>query len=316
MAEDKKKAVKKKISKKKTTKKVVRKKVVKKATSKKTTKKTEKRKGAKKVLRKKATQKKPIRLKADSPELDSFASHAAENVEAIEAAAVSLETAPAASKPEKTPASKAKPVKATSPKIEKTKPAKKEDKISKSQVASATKPEPIYKKTSSSSESESFTSKLIIAAVLFLGVGIYLITIPDEEVNNQTSAKPTVVSIKEDVKTSAAPKVSIVTDNTAEKSDINKVKADKTTPIKTTEMTVKSEQGSPVTDQKGKSLAEELNEEALRQPIAKIETEQATGEKLHFPPPPTPDFLQNTATKPLPENQMEMIKDLFAPELR
>ena len=345
MAEDKKKAVKKKMSKKKTAKKVVRKKVVKKAVSKKVTKKAEKRKATKKILRKKAAQKKPIKLKADSPELDSFASHAAENVEAIEAAAVSLEASPAASNPEKTDSSNSTASdKSTTTKAEKTTVAKKEDISTKVTVASTAKSKSAYKKpvpatkpptrAVSASDNESFTSKLVIAGLLFVGVGVYLLTIFNDDSRSLPTAQSTVINKKADTQTTqkpvqeTKPELSQVLDNIAESSDTTpatavkeesgiEFKLDKTT-LTTSEPAKQTEQGSQLTIDKEKSLEQTLNEEALKQPIAKIGSDQTVEaqETAHFPPPPTPDFLQKTAIRPLPEKQMELIKDLFAPELK
>ena len=318
MAEEKsKKTSKKKVSKKKISKKKVSKKVTKKVSRKKVVPK----KAAKKVLRKKASDKKPIKLKADSPELDSFAEHAAENIAAIEEAAVSLESAPPTTVKQET---QPEPV-----------VMEKKQSVTVSESISEDKPKPkidvdaYYKKPTPAADDESFRGKLIVAAVLFLGVGIYTYSIFQQQPQSSVSDKTTTAAVVDSVDTSKAESKAttvasgsqiVITADKAEtsvpvaKEMVEKPRYTVSAPVdSTTGVSGKAEKTQT------ESLAEHM--EAVAKQVetpAVIKTVQAPApvmEAPKYPPPPTPEFLRGGASKPLPQAQMDMIKQTFAPEL-
>ncbi len=293
---------------------LTKKKVSKKKTSKKKSKKAAAKKVAKKVMRKKASEKKPIKLKADSPELDSFAEHAAENIAGIEAAAVSLDglsdsltesndelQANTGIKENTKSKKEVATVSETTKKEHKPKPKieveayYKKPKPSSEQRRDSAK---LVPQSSKAETKESLTGKLIVSLVLFAGLGLYLVSL-------FTQTPQTTIVKHETAAVTSLPGESRSSGKTEQQTVEQGIAKVIPTPV-VSELSSGSTVASGETQPQDKSTTE----------LAEKTPEKATSKQPeYFPPPPTPDFLKTSVKQPIPTEQMEMIKQTFAPEM-
>ena len=305
-----------KVTKKKTAKKKVAKKKA--VTKKAVTKKIAKKKVVKKVIAKKKipAEKKPIKLKEESKDLDSFAAHAADQIEEkkTESEPVSVkETAKPASAATMAPGTKTSPSapvqsQAQTPASQSAPTNFAPSQASPSQGAKA---EP-YRKPETPVKEESSLFRLIFIVLLFAGVSYYIDELYDSNKESQKTQAPVaqvsppepvepVVTIQtlEEKPAEATPPV--VEENTqAAQADIAVPVANpESVPVTKTQSEPESQAATV-----GKTAASEKTAAAEQVAVAPVE---------NLPPPPMPKYLQPQDSKPLPEQQMQLILQTFAP---
>ena len=295
----KKKTAKKKVAKKKAvTKKVAKKKVVKKVVAKK----------------KKPAGKKPTKLKEESKDLDSFAAHAADQVEEKKtesepvSAKETVKPAPAVTTASSTKTSPSAPVQTQAPASQSAPTHFAPSQASPSQGAKA---EP-YRKPEKPVKEESSLFRLIFVVLLFAGVSYYIDELYDSNKESQKTQAPVaqvspseplepVVTIQtpEEKPTETSPPV--VEENTqVAPSDIAaQVANPESVPVIKTESEPESQAATVE-----KTAASEKT--AVPEQVAAVPVE-------NLPPPPMPKYLQPQDSKPLPEQQMQLILQTFAP---
>ena len=178
-----------KVTKKKTAKKKVAKKKV-------VTKKVAKKKVVKKVVakKKKPAEKKPIKLKEESKDLDSFAAHAADQVEEKKtesepvSAKETAKPAPAATTASGTKTSPSAPVQAQTP-APQSAPTDFAPSPSQASPSQGAKAEP-YRKPETPVKEESSLFRLIFIVLLFAGVSYYIDELYDSNKESQKTQAP------------------------------------------------------------------------------------------------------------------------------
>ena len=292
----KKKTAKKKVAKKKAvTKKVAKKKVVKKVVAKK----------------KKPAEKKPIKLKEESKDLDSFAAHAADQIEEKKTESVPVSAketakpAPAATTASSTKTSPSAPVQAQAP-VSKSAPT--HFAPSQASPSQGAKAEP-YRKPETPVKEESSLFRLIFIVLLFAGVSYYIDELYDSNKESQKTQAPVaqvsppepVVTIQTPQEKPAEATPSVVEENT------QVAQADIAAPVANPEsVPVAKTQSEP------ESQAASLEKIAASEKIAVAE-QVAVAPVDNLPPPPMPKYLQPQDSRPLPEQQMQLILQTFAP---
>ncbi len=296
------------------------KKTAKKKVAKKTAKKVAKKKVAKKTaVRKKPASKKPIKLKEDSKDLDCFAVHAAER---IDNETTEIETAPIAAT-EDTQSTEA--TEAPKPPVVKTEKAQAEPAIAEQPRSKPEAPitkdvalntEPYLKRPASAKpakqQSEGGLFRLIFVVLLFAGVSYYIDSIYDE--NQKNTAKRAVVE-----KQIASPEPLLESASSQEVITEFKPVAEKALMEK---MPEKAEQAQKQDQPLEKTEPVPVKVEVASSKESKTET--TTGAKIaekatvqaepYFPPPPRPEFLiKSSQHQPVPEDQMELIRQTFGP---
>lgn len=337
-----KKTTKKKVAKKKTT----AKKITKKTTPVKTTPvKTTPVKNA--PVKKKSGVKKPIKLKEDSPELDSFASHASSEADKPQPeTSVTTEDKPTGNlQNEKNTANSTAEVvkKESQPEVKPavTATAKTStDKKTESQTDS-------YTATSQSNESNGLVN-FIVSIILICGISLYIWSINPDIIDELEQAAELIAAGKFDEIAAQSRPARSVDQKRIETTEVLTGSQDEKTEIvsesiqavtKEPTVTVQEPELTPVTDVVVPKTAEkpvsEINPETSKAALAEEIDKQdksyknkelvgssnvnSKDEAGAFPPPPTPVFLEqvqaNTRKMPVPAEQMQMIKETFAPEL-
>ena len=284
----------------------------KKASKKKVAKKTAKKKVAKKtVSRKKAVSKKGIQLKADSHDLDSFASHAATaqstddfnvnsalvlNEAELNALKEAEEDIAFKPKPMPEPEPEPKLEEATNSEIHDTK-AHQEPDVSNKTVQKAVTPAPteILDVSTEPSKDLAVIIKLLVAAGLFLSFSWYVQTVFNDK--SQQATDPVVIELVE----APEPRIKIET-----------VTIENNAPLAELQLTPSAEIAKVESEKNVTELTKATEEMSHN-------TDKSPNEVVaSYPPPPAPTFLVIPSVKqdrPLPDDQMELIKQTFAPEL-
>lgn len=308
----------KKAAKKATVKKASKKKVVKKAASKKA------------LTKKKTVRKKGIKLKEESNDLDSFAEHAATEV-------ISEETAvqlAAASPDADAVVEAADPVVAADAKIEEKKQEKTVEQIDKPVTAVPYEKPAVDKKVAEpvsaapvssgkpADDSGSFIVRLAGVVILFVGFAFYVQSIFEEN-RPSTAQQDTQPAVAETVAVTEAmiqPQV-----NMAPQVQETSV-VPEPVPVPEAEMVIVVEPVAEVVAELPQQPVEPVVEpvssgadssaEITEQKTDQVEVVAESG-PVGYPPPPAPPYLVMPKTpKPLPAEQMELIRQTFAPEMR
>ena len=288
--------------------KVTSKKVAKKTAKKKVAKKTVSRK---KAVSKKAVSKKGIQLKADSHDLDSFASHAATaqstddfnvnsalvlNEAELNALKEAEEDIAFKPKPMPEPEPEPKLEEATNSEIQDTK-AHQEPDVSNKTVQKAVTPAPteILDVSTEPSKDLAVIIKLLVAAGLFLSFSWYVQTVFNDK--SQQATDPVVIELVE----APEPRIKIET-----------VTIENNAPLAELQLTPSAEIAKVESEKNVTELTKATEEMSHN-------TDKSPNEVVaSYPPPPAPTFLVIPSVKqdrPLPDDQMELIKQTFAPEL-
>lgn len=275
---------------------------------------------AKAVRKKAAVRKKGIHLKPETSSLDSFAEHAAteessaEDVleQIVQDKDVEINSINISKLNAKSDVDSADETVSPAPMEKTEKPVAVSDSANTSGEATTAEPaeqtEPPESKMSDTSEDDDtdrFILKLVVIVVLFLGFAFYVQSVFEQNSQPADNAEVEAVVIDTKATQPADPVPPAVTDKSILQPSLEQV----VTPVVVIEPEAIAE--------KTPELVPETMPEPVKPQEKAVVLEQTviTSDAVRYPPPPAPAYLvMPKQPKPLPEDQMELIKQTFAPE--